>query len=215
MTDSRLFRFGAVGLALAVAVVAVLVFVAPVLENDDDAADSNADNSAQSVPATDTNPDADRLNDAFSSGNNSLDTAGNRDTTTFDPFAPIRVELAPQTVAPGQGTLLIEVNMPDGYKLNALAPLQARLASDSSAVEISDLWANFAQETPPLPLEVPLTFNPGQSALTGEMTIYWCEAINEELCFIDNAELVIPVVVDDTATSSEMTATVNLVPPEL
>jgi hypothetical protein len=197
-----------IAVILAGGVLALTLF-APA--DDDDTTDTAAQNDTSANDA-DTG-DADRLNDAFASDNNSLDTSAG-DVTTFDGFAPIRVELPPQTVAPGEGTLTIRVDMPDGYKLNAQAPLTASLSSDTNAVGINATWASFAEVTPPLPLEVPLTFNPGASALTGELTIYWCEAINETLCFVDDAEIIIPVTVDENATTTDMTAAVELVPPE-
>lgn len=220
MTDSPLFRYGVAAAFIAVLVLGALYVAAPILPDNSDS-DSSAANTTNNTNTTDTvndgtGVDPDRLEDAFGSTDNQLpDLSGNDGLDTFAPFAPIVVELEPQTVAPGDGVLTIVVDMPAGYKLNALAPLETRLSSDTDAVQVSAEWADYAEVTPTLPLEVPLTFNAGVSALTGEMTIYWCEAVREELCFIDTAEIVIPVVVDESADRNRMTATITLTPPEL
>lgn len=130
-----------------------------------------------------------------------------------DPFAPIVVMLPEQTIAAGSGALLINYEMPDGYKLNNLAPQQVALTVNGEAVVLPETWADYREVEPPLPLIVPLTLTEGQATITGELSIYWCEAVKEELCFIDNAELTIPVTVMAEADTSDITAAIPLTPP--
>jgi thiol-disulfide isomerase/thioredoxin len=122
------------------------------------------------------------------------------------------VPLAPQMVNPGEGKIVINVTMPDGYKMNDLAPFTAiwpddpiaQIPADSREIRIVD---------PEMPLEVPVTFAPGQTELTLNLTVYWCEAVNESLCFVDRSELVMPLSVVPGDDLHTVTFDRALVPP--
>ena len=122
------------------------------------------------------------------------------------------VTLAPQMVSPGDGTLVIDVTMPDGYKLNDQAAFTAIWPEDAVAQVPSD-QRDIRIVKPHLPLEVPVTFEPGQTELTLDLTVYWCESVNENLCFVDRSKLVLPLSVTDTAGTHEATFSRQLVPP--
>ncbi|MBZ0304587.1 MAG: hypothetical protein K8I82_00835, partial [Anaerolineae bacterium] len=85
--------------------------------------------------------------------------------------------------------------------------------SDSASVVVDEKWANFEQVEPPLPLQIPLTLTEGQSTITIDLTIYWCEAINESLCFVAKRQVIAPMSVDNSVNASFARAEVLLTPP--
>ncbi len=120
--------------------------------------------------------------------------------------------LPPQTVAAGEGTILIDLQMPDGYKLNALAPLTA-VWPDDPVARIPPEARDLRLVNPPLPVQVPVTFAPGQTDLALDLTVYWCEAVNETLCFVDRATLVLPLTVTSEGAAHQAVFERTLVPP--
>ncbi|MEB2287150.1 MAG: redoxin domain-containing protein [Anaerolineae bacterium] len=120
--------------------------------------------------------------------------------------------LAPQTVATGPGTLRISVTMPDGYKLNGQAPFTA-IFPDDPVAQVPAESRDTRIILPELPLEVPVTFAPGQTDLALDLTVYWCEAINETLCFVDRATLIVPLTVLPAGDAHQATFERELVPP--
>jgi DNA-binding beta-propeller fold protein YncE len=94
------------------------------------------------------------------------------------------VRLEPLQVARGPVTLMLQVEMPAGYKLNPEAPLTLRnRASD----EISTFSSS---ETPSLRLNVE-----HDQELTLDLTMYPCQTQDERLCLIHDVRLVVPLVV--------------------
>jgi glucose/arabinose dehydrogenase len=120
--------------------------------------------------------------------------------------------LPPQTVAAGAGTILIDLQMPDGYKLNAQAPLTA-IWPDDPVAQIPPESRDLRLIAPQLPVQVPVTFAPGQTDLALNLTVYWCEAVNETLCFVDRATLVLPLTVSSEGDAHEAVFARTLVPP--
>lgn len=120
--------------------------------------------------------------------------------------------LSPQTVAAGPGTLLIDLKMPDGYKINSLAPLTA-IWPDDPVAQIPPEARDLRLVAPPLPVQVPVTFAPGQTELALDLTVYWCEAVNETLCFVDRSTLVLPLTVLPDGNTHQAIFERTLVPP--
>ena len=123
-----------------------------------------------------------------------------------------RVEIPAQTVSPGEGTIRVNITMPEGYKFNNLAPFTA-IWADNSLVSIPDEWREYRTKEPVMPLDIPATFSEGQTELSVDLDIYWCEAVNETLCFVKQAELVVPLTVDDASENKTVEMAYGLVPP--
>ncbi len=122
------------------------------------------------------------------------------------------IELAAQTVAPGSGELVFDVTMPDGYKLNDLAPFTAINSSDE-VVNLSVDYQNYREVLPELPLSLPVTFHEGDTVFRTDLTVYWCEGVNQTLCFVDRWTLQVPVTVSADASTTSVTLPLELVPP--
>lgn len=121
--------------------------------------------------------------------------------------------LPEQTVGAGEGEIVLDILLPEGYKLNDLAPFSSVWTSEGDGLQIAAENAAQRIVEPELPVRVPVTLMAGSATLHGDLTIYYCEAVNQSLCFIDQVQVTVPVVV----TESENTATVQIereiVPP--
>jgi len=122
------------------------------------------------------------------------------------------ITLPPQTVAEGEGTLVLDIRMPEGYKLNGQAPLTA-IWPENPLVQVNGGQREYRELTPPLPVTIPATFQAGQTDLALDLTVYWCEAVNETLCFVDRARLVVPLTVLPASGAHDVTFERTLVPP--
>jgi thiol-disulfide isomerase/thioredoxin len=123
-----------------------------------------------------------------------------------------QVTLPAQTVAAGEGKILIDVTMPQGYKFNDVAPFTATW-SENPLAEIPETSRTVQIIDPPMPLEVPVTFAAGQTNIAVDLTAYWCEAVNETLCFVERVRLEMPLTISADGSGHTVTMEYGLVPP--
>lgn len=128
--------------------------------------------------------------------------------------AGLQITLEEQTLAPGEGQIELHISLPEGYKLNNLAPFSSEWASEDEAILIAEENLSQSIIEPELPLVVPVTLEEGNDTLHGDLTIYYCEAINESLCFIEQVSIDAPVVVGE-GESSTIRLEHRVVPPEV
>ena len=102
--------------------------------------------------------------------------------------------LDPVNVAPGAGSLVLEVALPAGYKVNPLAPSRFEWNVDGAVADI-DPAATGSVVNPSFPLQIPVDFNAGSGSITGDLYIVYCESEQESICLIDQARVVVPVTV--------------------
>jgi NHL repeat. len=126
-----------------------------------------------------------------------------------------QISLPEQTVGRGRGEIVLYINLPQGYKLNPLAPFTAEWTVSGEAAVLDE--ANRVQRiaAPELPVRIPVLLAEGRDLLHGELTIYYCEAVKEELCFIDQVGVDVPVVVSPDAAGTEIRIERTIIPPEL
>ena len=118
--------------------------------------------------------------------------------------------LSEQAVAAGDGEIVLNIMLPDGYKINDLAPSLAEYATSGAGVQLGDASEHTIEETE---LRVPVTLVEGEDTLLGSFDVYYCEAINETLCFIEQFAVEIPVTVSDDADDSRIVVEREIVPP--
>jgi thiol-disulfide isomerase/thioredoxin/sugar lactone lactonase YvrE len=111
--------------------------------------------------------------------------------------------LEPQSVTAGEGTIRLEVSIPEGYKVNDLAPFSMEWISSGPAVTVEADEANQTIVEPAFPLSLSADFSPGEAELTGDLVIYYCEAESESLCLIERVRVTAPVIVTDSAGDGE------------
>ncbi len=94
-------------------------------------------------------------------------------------------------VAPGSGTVRVEVALPDGYKVNPEAPSSMSWTAHGQAIELpSD--ANWMVAGPSLPVDMTVTFLDGEGLLVGDLALIYCDEQAESLCFIERVRLEAP-----------------------
>ncbi len=126
-----------------------------------------------------------------------------------------QVALPEQTAAPGDGEIVLDIVLPEGYKLNALAPFSADWVTSGEAVIIAEADQRQRLSDPALPLRVPARLLPGSDLLHVDLTIYYCEAVNESLCFVEQVSIDAPVTVTANGGQPVVSLTHTIVPPEL
>ncbi len=127
----------------------------------------------------------------------------------------VSITLPEQTVRAGEGSLLLNINLPEGYKLNDLAPFTAEWVTSNEAVIFEEGDQVFSVPEPQLPIRVPVRLAEGADLLHGDLTIYYCEAVNETLCFVDRVSIDAPVTVSADAGEAEIVLAHTIVPPDL
>jgi len=123
-----------------------------------------------------------------------------------------QVTLLPQTVNAGEGTIRVNVTMPEGYEFNDQAPFTA-IWPDDPVVQIPADNRETRIILPEMPLEVPVTFSEGQTELIVHLMIYWCEGVNKTLCFVERAQVKAPVSVTADSGNDMLMIEYDLVPP--
>ncbi len=118
-----------------------------------------------------------------------------------------------QTVKAGSGQIVLNLTLPEGYKLNNVAPFIAEWSSDNAAVTFTDKKQSIV--APSLPVSVPVTLAEGKANVKGDLTIYYCEAVKESLCFIDRVTVTIPVTVSADGTTTDLKAVRVITPPQV
>jgi hypothetical protein len=103
------------------------------------------------------------------------------------------LKLPEQTVAPGEASLTLSVDLPPEYHLTAEAPYQATFTSGDKQIVAFGRQAAQTLVQPQLPINIPVKVNPGRTLLKVELLLYYCKSGAEGLCLFKEARLVLPV----------------------
>ena len=128
--------------------------------------------------------------------------------------AGLQITLPQQTLAAGEGEIDLTIHLPEGYKLNDLAPFASIWSSQNEAIQIAPEQRSQRLPDPQMPLQVPVTLQEGSDTLRGDLTIYYCEAVKDSLCFVEQVQINAPVVVG-TGDSSTIVLDHTIVPPQV
>ncbi len=125
----------------------------------------------------------------------------------------IEVSLEPQTVVPGEGAVLLDLAFPEGWHINLDAkPFNAVWMVDGEAVQIDEAERRMVFEQPSFPLGAPAVLSEGEAEVQAQMTVYYCND-DQTLCTRDRIRLVVPVTVNQIATSNEIVLAYEVEPP--
>jgi thiol-disulfide isomerase/thioredoxin len=127
-----------------------------------------------------------------------------------DQFTGETLDLAEQTVAPGDATLTVKLELPAGYKLNALAPTTLTVAAAQGQVASVNHAAEQVFKQPKFPLAVPLQVKEGETRVKLSLVIYYCEAAKESLCYFKEVRLNLPIKVIKGARGNQIMALYRL-----
>jgi hypothetical protein len=113
------------------------------------------------------------------------------------------VSLSAQAVAPGEATLTVNLELPEGCKLNQEAPSTLGLKSGDVAVVALD--PKYAQNLPVanLPLSLTVPVKEGKTTLQANYRLNFCDE-KLGLCFFKEAVVYLPVEVNKTATDTKL-----------
>jgi hypothetical protein len=134
-------------------------------------------------------------------------------TSEDQPFEGVEIRLDPATVQPGAGSLVLDVSLPDGFKINPLAP--SRFEWLNSSVATVDPAASQSIVDPAFPMEVNATFAEGAGEVKADLWLVYCESDQESICLFDRARVTIPLEVTPQATGTTVPIDYTIVLPEL
>ena len=131
--------------------------------------------------------------------------------TGIDRFnAPVRPgrpaeELVFDTIRlkPGDRNLVIEVGLPEGYKINPTAASLAAVSARGEAVALTGTTET-REAGLAFPVRFPLSVTDGNGEVTAELSLVYCEAENEELCYFEDVSLRAPVEVRRLFAAEEL-----------
>ncbi len=112
------------------------------------------------------------------------------------------ITLDTQEVALGTGEVVLDVVIPEGYKVNDLAPFSMEWQNDGSSISFEEEGANRRIIEPAFPITFQADFIAGESELTGELVIYYCEAETQSLCLIERVRVSAPFSVTEDGNQS-------------
>lgn len=112
------------------------------------------------------------------------------------PYRGTVIQLPQQFVKSGAGAIQIDVAFPAGYKVNPEAPFSLEWRQEGDAVQLPT-DADRVEAGPVFPLHLDVAFTSGQSLLTADLAIFFCEETRERLCLLEEVRFQIPVQVAD------------------
>ncbi len=121
------------------------------------------------------------------------------------------VTLDSQTVAPGRVEIVVRIALAKGYKINPDAPSQVSFTVTGNAAAAQTGNVPFREPQ----IRLPITLSVGPATLDGVVTTYYCEAINESLCFFDEVPVTGTIAVADGAASREILVERTITPPKI
>ncbi len=142
-----------------------------------------------------------------------LQIAGRPTVIAGNAAAGLQLRLPEQSLAPGEGEIELDIILPEGFKLNDLAPFSSAWSSGGEVVVIANEDRQQFLHEPEFPLRVPVTLQAGEDLLRGNLTIYYCEALRDSLCFIERVTLEAPLNVAEGGGGTSILLQHAIVPP--
>ncbi|NPV67989.1 MAG: redoxin domain-containing protein [Anaerolineae bacterium] len=134
-------------------------------------------------------------------------------TSSVTPVSGDEVVLAGQTIAPGNGTLTLRIDLPEDYKINDLATSSVTWWADGTVAVIEAVAATQTITDAARTITTPVVFAVGETTLTAQAMIFYCEAVNETLCFVAQPKIVLPIRVQPESTEHDLTIAYAVQPP--
>ena len=124
-------------------------------------------------------------------------------TVTMAGVIDDEVVLLPQQVAPGPVQIVLDLKVPEGYKLNTEGLFEFEWSADSDLVSAQGA-ARYEARGPEVPLRLAGTVNAGSGAavLTATATVFYCPAVDETFCLIRDVNFTAPIEADPAGANS-------------
>ncbi len=105
-------------------------------------------------------------------------------------YPGIVVDLDPARVAPGTGQIEIDIELPDGYKVNNEAPSVIEFMVTGGVADVETQWSLTGAK---LPVSIPVQFISGSGTITADVTLLYCRDDSEGLCILEQVRFNQPV----------------------
>jgi hypothetical protein len=112
------------------------------------------------------------------------------------------IKVPAQKLRAGDGALQIDVELPEGYHLNPLAPQRYKVSVDGKSLTVDEKTAARASKDLKLPVRVPLNATAaGSSTVHAQVTLFYCREDNTGTCRIKTLVWQVPVEVTSDANA--------------
>ncbi len=111
------------------------------------------------------------------------------------------ITIDPWEGSSGQGAIQVDLQFPEGLKLNVDGGIRILLHADSPSVVQSERVEIFSTT---LPVTIPVEWIAGNNAINLDLNYYYCQDSNEGLCYIGQERLRIPIVISESRENSTL-----------
>lgn len=108
-----------------------------------------------------------------------------------------------QTVSAGQASIILEYELPDGYKVNEDAPSSLVIVDGASIVSFESDTAGDITGTN-IPATIPIVLTEGSGSALFDVTLIYCRADATSLCLIDQVRYEVPLNIGPEGASSQL-----------
>ena len=123
------------------------------------------------------------------------------------------VPVAEVSAGAGTADLVLDITLPDGYKVNDDASSSMVLTGDG-AVASFPLGNTLDLTGASFPVRVPLQLHEGEGLLTADLALVWCRKDAEGLCLFERTRFEVPLDVEATGPSASIRLPLTLAAPE-
>jgi len=111
------------------------------------------------------------------------------------------VKLQPKKLKAGEGSILLDFNLPEGYKYIKDAPFMLDYeSSNDGLVEFRKSSDEVSSGGHHFPLEIPTNAQKGKAELEFDAVVYFCSD-ESGVCMVDNMKIKVPVEISESGTS--------------
>ncbi|WP_420443638.1 thioredoxin-like domain-containing protein [Candidatus Poriferisodalis sp.] len=113
------------------------------------------------------------------------------------------VVLLPQQVAPGPIEIVLELEVPEGYKFNVEGLFEFEWSSDDTALVRPQGSVRYEARGPEMPVRLAATVDAdsGTAVLSATAVVFYCPAVDETFCLIRDVNFTAPIEVDPDGAS--------------
>jgi len=162
----------------------------------------------------DTNNHAIRVYDSKSGTVRTLvliDSSGKLTAGRAGDAASGRLQLPSQQIATGEGSIILDILLPEGYKINDLAPYSVDWSASNDRLTFGSGQESEREVNPAFPKQFQISLQAGETVLSGDLVVYYCDVESDKLCLIEQLSVDIPVTIGNGGSHAiELEHTITL-----
>ena len=105
-----------------------------------------------------------------------------------------RIMMPEARIAPGEGILRLNIELPEGYKVNQQAPSTLEWTVNGAVATLPNS-ADRSLAGLSFPIDIPVIFQQNTGAISAAITLIYCKAIAPDLCLIEEVQITAPLVI--------------------